>query len=200
MEETHISDDQLVLFYYGEASDSAPVEQHLAECEHCRAEYRALQTVLNTIDSAPVPDRGPEYGSAVWQRIHKRVGGRRSHRLGWFPWWMWAPAAAALLLLAFFAGRISRRPEAPTLASGQVRERILLVAVGDHLERSQMVSSRNQQCARWQREDRHLRRAAHGRGSPRFEPALPPDREQHWRHRGWQRSGRSGADAARDHK
>lgn len=139
MEETHISEDQLVLFYYGEASDAAPVEHHLAQCEHCRAEYRALQTVLNTIDSAPVPDRGPEYGSAVWQRIHKRVGGKRSHKLGWFPWWKWAPAATALLLLAFFAGRVSRRPETPTLASGQVRERILLVAVGDHLERSQMV-------------------------------------------------------------
>lgn len=137
MDETHISEEQLVLFYYGEAAAPAPLEAHLAQCERCRAEYRALQTVLNTVDSAPLPERGPEYGAAVWSRIEKRVSGR--NKIRWFPTWMWAPVAAALLLVAFFAGRISRRPEAPTLASGQVRERVLLIAVGDHLERSQMV-------------------------------------------------------------
>jgi hypothetical protein len=144
--ETHISEEQLVLLYYGEAADAAPIESHLSECEQCRAEYRAVQTVLNTVDSAPVPERGADYGSAVWKRIERRAGAR-SRGLGsvlrlprWFGWWMWAPVAAGLLVLAFFAGRISRRPEAPTtIASGQVRERILLVAVGDHLERSQMV-------------------------------------------------------------
>jgi hypothetical protein len=43
-----------------------------------------------------------------------------------------------LLLSAFLVGRLSRRSD--VLASQQqVRERVLLVAVGDHLERSQMV-------------------------------------------------------------
>lgn len=135
--ETHIAEDELVLFYYGEAPDATPIESHLAQCEHCRSEYRALQNVLNTVDSAPVPERGPDYGASVWKRIERRVGGRR--RAAWLPWWMWAPAAAALLLLAFFAGRISHQPAGPALASGQVRERVLLVAVGDHLERSHMV-------------------------------------------------------------
>lgn len=137
MSETHIREEELVLLYYGEVADAAPIEQHLSGCEQCRAEYRAVQTVLNTVDSAPVPERGPEYGEEVWRRIEKRVGRRRS--TGWFPWWTWAPIGAALLLLAFFAGRLSRHPEAPTVASGHVRERVLLVAVGDHLERSQMV-------------------------------------------------------------
>lgn len=133
----HATEEQLVLLYYGEAEDAPVIESHLSSCDTCRAGYRALQSVLNTVDAAPVPARGPEYGSAVWRRIEKRIGVRR--RTGWFPWWMWAPVTAALVLLAFWAGRISPRPGAPTLASGQVRERILLVAVGDHLERSQMV-------------------------------------------------------------
>ena len=138
MNETHISEEQLVLFYYGEAAEGTPIESHLAQCERCRTEYRSVQTVLNTVNAAPVPERGPEYGSAVWKRIERRVGGR--NRMRWFPWWMWAPVAAGLLVLAFFAGRISRHPDTATVASaGQVRERILLVAVGDHLERSQMV-------------------------------------------------------------
>jgi hypothetical protein len=51
---------------------------------------------------------------------------------------------AALVLAAFLAGRLSHRGEKPVATASnqnaqQVRERILLVAVGDHLERSQMV-------------------------------------------------------------
>jgi hypothetical protein len=65
----------------------------------------------------------------------------------------WALATAALVIVAFLTGRIVEhraRPSAavtsgaaqavvdPT-AAANVRERVLLVAVGDHLERSQMV-------------------------------------------------------------
>ena len=48
-------------------------------------------------------------------------------------------AVAGLLVAAFLAGRYSPRP--PNVASNtpQVRERVLFVAVGQHLERSQMV-------------------------------------------------------------
>jgi hypothetical protein len=133
----HATEEQLVLLYYGEAQDSDDIETHLAACEECRAGYRALQGVLNTVDSAPLPERGPDYGQAAWQRIEKRLQRRR--RFQWTQWWIWAPAMAGLLLAAFLAGRFTR-PAAPAAASaGQVRERILLVAVGDHLERSQMV-------------------------------------------------------------
>jgi hypothetical protein len=139
----HIGEEQLVLFYYGESGESAAIEGHLEECETCRDEFRALQRVLNTVDSAPVPERGPEYGSQVWQRIEKRVG----HRPGrnFMHWWIWAPAMAVLVIGAFLAGRLSYRTQRPggpatvAVSNQQIRERILLVAVGDHLERSQMV-------------------------------------------------------------
>jgi hypothetical protein len=92
--------------------------------------------VLNTVDSAPVPERQAGYGEAVWQRIENKLGARPARR--GFRWWIWAPALAMLLLSAFLVGRLSRRSD--VLASQQqVRERVLLVAVGDHLERSQMV-------------------------------------------------------------
>ena len=135
----HLSEEQLVLFYYGESEEAAGVEEHLGGCEQCRADFRALQLVLNTVDSAPVPERGAEYGQAVWQRIADHVGSRKRRRS--FTWWMWAPATAALVLAAFFAGRLSHRAEVPPASASnqQVRERILLVAVGDHLERSQLV-------------------------------------------------------------
>jgi predicted anti-sigma-YlaC factor YlaD len=142
----HVTEDQLVLHYYGEQLDS-PVEEHLGACESCRAQYRGLQRVLNSLDAAPVPERPPEYGAAVWQKIESRVHGRRQ-----FAWlgmreWLLAGAMAALIVAAFVAGRLTQRPAqpappavAPAVAStGPVRERILLVAVGDHLERSQTI-------------------------------------------------------------
>jgi hypothetical protein len=53
----------------------------------------------------------------------------------------WAAAAATLIAAVFFAGRLSTRwgvePEIPSRA--QVREGILLVALGDHLDSSQIL-------------------------------------------------------------
>jgi len=134
----HVSEEQLVLLYYGESAEAQTIDRHLAECEACRSEFRALKLVLNTVDSAPVPERGAEYGQAVWKRIEKKLGARRKSS-SFRHWWIWAPAMTALLVTAFLAGRFIR-PAGPDLAKNQqIRERILLVAVGDHLERSQMV-------------------------------------------------------------
>ncbi len=146
----HIGEEQLVLFYYGESAEAVEIESHLKECETCRDEFRAVQLVLNTVDSAPVPERGADYGREVWQRIEGRIG-HRPRRSVW-RWWVWAPAMATLVIGAFLAGRFSHteRSTGPLTATvnsqqasqqsnQQIRERILLVAVGDHLERSQMV-------------------------------------------------------------
>jgi hypothetical protein len=64
----------------------------------------------------------------------------------------WAAATAALVVMAFFAGRFVHQRDQPRASQGTaaangrtsaqdalVRERVLLIAVGDHLERSQMV-------------------------------------------------------------
>jgi hypothetical protein len=135
----HLSEEQLVLHYYGEPPDGA-VDEHLRSCETCRAEYRGLQRVLNSLDAAPVPERSPSYGAEVWQKIEARVPGRR--RFAWLRTreWLLAATMAGLLVVAFLAGRLTRRPEPQVAANaGPVRERILLVAVGDHLERSQTI-------------------------------------------------------------
>jgi hypothetical protein len=148
----HLSEEELILHYYGEESDVFEAEQHLDLCEECRAHYGSLQRVLNVVDSLPVPARGEEYGGGVWQRIEGRLP--RRHR--WWALdgnlfdrgsWRWAGAAAALasvVVMAFLAGRMFPRvhPQvAPvqTAADRQAGERVLLVAVGDLLERSQMV-------------------------------------------------------------
>ncbi|MFN7996146.1 MAG: hypothetical protein U0Q18_21225 [Bryobacteraceae bacterium] len=140
----HLSEEELVLYYYGEGDGSPSVRQHLDACEACRAEYAGLQRVLNVVDSLPVPARAANYGTQVWNRLAPSIGGRK--RRDFFGWplrhWAAATGMAALLAGAFLAGRFypSRNTQVTTAsAPGKVRERILLVAVGDHLERSQMV-------------------------------------------------------------
>jgi len=143
---THLSEEQLILHYYGEAEgQSLTAETHLEECTECRAAYGALQRVLNVVDGLPLPERAPHYGAQVWARIAPQIPGRRRR---WelptpFRWAALGAAMAGLLTVAFLAGRFypqARKPvEMAKAADPHAGERILLVAVGDYLERSQMV-------------------------------------------------------------
>jgi hypothetical protein len=148
----HLSEEQLVLHYYGEESDTLAAEQHLEICGECRGLYASLQRVLNVVNSMPVPERGPEYGAQVWRSIERRIPARRglAARLWSFPTpFRWAAAGATfagLLVMAFVAGRFYSetpgkhvRPSQIAAIDSKAGDRILLVAVGDYLERSQMV-------------------------------------------------------------
>ena len=146
---THISEEQLVLYHYGETretGEAAAVERHLAGCEICRAEYAALERVLAAASAWAVPHRGEDYGAEVWSRLSGRLPARRGFA-GWLELltprrWAFAAAMAGLLIAAFLLGRFSPRstsPTEPAVSAERVRERILLVSVSEHLDRSQMV-------------------------------------------------------------
>jgi hypothetical protein len=143
---SHLTEEQLVLHYYGEGGEAFDTERHLDECTECRALYLSLQRTLNVVDAIPTPERGDAYSAGVWRRIEGKLPGPRGWRV-WFgasPPVRWAFAGAAmvaLLTVAFLAGRFyPAHPDTPQIAgSAQVQERVLLVAVGDYLDRSQMV-------------------------------------------------------------
>jgi hypothetical protein len=141
----HPTEEQFVLYYYGEGAE---IEDHIHECEQCRASYQALQRVLNSVDSFPVPERAPDYENRLWTAIEGRIEKRsllsRWLSFGWRPALV-AAAMAVLIVGSFLAGRTWQKPSPHLMAGRQtasdpgVRERVLLVAVGDHLERSEMV-------------------------------------------------------------
>jgi anti-sigma factor RsiW len=141
----HLTEGQFVLYYYGEGDESPAVRAHLDACEACRTEYASLQRVLNVVDSAPVPERGANYGAQVWKRLQPSIKWDRPPGLSFWLWparhWAAAALVATLIAAAFFAGRYYPKAQTGTQTAnaGQVRERILLVAVGDHLDRSQAV-------------------------------------------------------------
>ena len=146
----HLTDDDLVLHYYGEmpAPDEARAESHLGACSACQSNYTKLQRVMAFVDSAPAVEAEPGFERVAWARLEPALP--RRHR-GWLAWFVFSPArlafTAGILMLvgaAFMTGRMTR-PAAPAGATPQmasaekVRERILLVDLGEHLDRSQMM-------------------------------------------------------------
>ncbi len=117
---------------------------HINSCAECQAELNRLAEMLAAYQALPVPDPGEDYRRRVWQQIAPRLAEKRSR------WWQVfleprrltvAGLVAALLLVAFLAGRVSRHVDHGDAArtAEQVRQRVLLLAVGEHLGRSEMV-------------------------------------------------------------
>ena len=130
----HLSEEDFVSQYYGEPTmDETAV--HLATCEVCSARFGELQRVLNSLGDGAVPERGEDYGAQVWAQIRPRLAGSPARVTNWRAWGAIA-AMFALGVVGYLAGR-STSPK--LVADGGVKERILLVALTDHLERSQMV-------------------------------------------------------------
>lgn len=140
----HLGEEDLVLLYYGELEQADAARAHLEGCAECRAAAAALGRTLSAVGQDPVPERGEEYGREVWARVSPHVG-RLRRPGGVVPFVRrWVPLgaiAASLLVAAFLLGRASHEREDRIAGPipRQARERILLVAVGEHLERSQMV-------------------------------------------------------------
>lgn len=136
----HPTEEQLIQHYYSEADDLATVEQHQGSCEPCRAAYDSLRRTMERVDAFSVPDLDPGFEARVWTRLQPALPVARRFHL-WPPDFRWALAASAavvLLVTAFLAGRYSR--PAPEMArASSSSERALQVAIGDHLERSQIV-------------------------------------------------------------
>lgn len=155
----HLTEEELILHYYGETArpDQSRVQDHLASCEECQAAHAQLGRVLQLVETAPMPEARPGFERDVWARLEPHLDANRDGFIrrsaeregGWRAWfaapqWALAGGVAVLLVVAFVAGRFSGQPPAAptrsvaTQADGSP-ERVLRAAVGDHLDRSQMM-------------------------------------------------------------
>lgn len=180
----HLSEEQIVLHYYGDAEGTAEIERHLAVCPECRAEFARVQSTLRQIEPVEVPEPSPGFEEKTWLTLRDRLPEKGGFfRRLFFPQafgphqkWALAGAMAVLLAVAFLAGRFWPRPSQQVAQQpSQVNpQRVVLVAVGDHLERSQMLLleimhnddtghidfSAEQQLARDLLDDNHLYRVS----------------------------------------
>ncbi|HSG40618.1 MAG TPA: hypothetical protein VLE27_13340 [Thermoanaerobaculia bacterium] len=138
-----IQDDDLILYYYGEAEDPEEIRARLNGSPELRARYESLRRTLDlSREALPVPERPESYGAEVWARIEPQLRGKtldfrpRRAALAWL-----AAAAVLLLVVGFLAGRHWPRPGEPTMAAlpAEARERILTRTVAVHLASSERL-------------------------------------------------------------
>ncbi len=141
----HLSEEDLILLYYGEPGAPRQAKAHLAECAECRTAAASLAQSLTLCNDLAVPERSSEFGRDMrdtWTRLVPALSPQAEPKRGWrVPVWLTATALAVLLVAVGVAGRLSRPTPAPlpVLAglSDQARERILAITVADHLDRVQ---------------------------------------------------------------
>jgi hypothetical protein len=140
----HRTEEELIGYRDGETKERVEIAVHLKDCAECREELARIEAVFAALDAMPVPDPGEDYGNRVWQRIAPRLGEKKAR------WWetLFVPqrllalgGVVALVILAFVAGRWTRQPVpmGDQTDAAKVRERVLVIAVGDHLGRTEMV-------------------------------------------------------------
>jgi hypothetical protein len=136
------TDEQLILYLYGESERRAEIERALAASPEARQRLAALRRLLAAIPVEEPPPLPAGYAERVWERLRPRLQPAGARR--WLPDWLggvpgrWAAAAVALVLAAgFLAGRALPRPGAAF--SDEARTRILAAAVAHHLERTELL-------------------------------------------------------------
>ncbi|HEV2988394.1 MAG TPA: hypothetical protein VG759_08125 [Candidatus Angelobacter sp.] len=145
----HLTEKEIVLHCFGDAEHGAEIDQHLNACSECRETFEQVKALLASIEPAPVPDPHESLEQKMWLKLRDRLPEKRPGLLQRiFPprspqaRWATAGAMAVLVLAAFIAGRFWPRGSEKTnsMQSAQIDpQRVVLVAVGDHLERSQML-------------------------------------------------------------
>lgn len=159
-------EEDLILYYYGEARRPAEIRRRLENDSELAERYAELCRSLDAASSLPVPEVDANFNERVWSRLQpelEREQGlepEKNQGFGFFrerlqAWLAPRPALAMMALLliaAFMAGRWSRPAlstglDDPALAtvsdsatmSDEGRERLVLVAVSQHLERSERL-------------------------------------------------------------
>ena len=150
----HFNEEELIDYYYSESAATTEIARHLRECADCERQYAALSRDLSEIVTVTPPIRDAVYGDQVWQSIRGSVPvyeAKKKQRFGWLrlhPFGGFAAVAACLLIVAaaFFAGRQWEpgNPQSPAVAGStgagdQGKERVVLVVLGDHLDRSERL-------------------------------------------------------------
>jgi hypothetical protein len=141
----HLEEEELVGHYYEESANMAESERHLKACPACASRYAELCRVLEAVVPPTPPARGKDYVEQVWQSIGASLPVYEKPRRQWMRYYRplgWAAACVLLVAVAFLAGRRWERKQAPQVAVAvdpQARQRVVIVVLGDHLDRSERL-------------------------------------------------------------
>jgi hypothetical protein len=163
----HLTEDELISHFYGDgrADQEAVVDAHLAVCQSCQAMWAEITQSLKMADAVRVPEPDAGFEQAMWARIQPALperpprrtvfdslfgmGEGRSRPSGWL---IPVTGLAAVLAIVAVVGRGWQTPSQPVSGSASPpavatrapadpagRERVLLTALDDHFQRSEML-------------------------------------------------------------
>ncbi len=145
-EQQHPTEDDLVLLFYGDAGtdDEQRLSAHVQTCDACGTVWREITASLNAVDGAGIPEPPPDFERVMWAKVQREIGDIPVAA----PWWApraWLPIASlAAVVLAVVIG-LQLTPGTTDITPGATREttsqpeRALLIAMDEHLERSELL-------------------------------------------------------------
>ena len=143
----HLDEEQIVLHFYGDAEDEGNIRHHLAVCSACRQEFERAQSLLSRIGPIAAPEPPAVFEEKIWLNLQELLPQKRGgvQRLWGLPSrWALAGVVCLLVMAAFLMGRFWPQHDGGTTPNNAASaaanpQRIVLVTVGGHLERSQML-------------------------------------------------------------
>jgi len=141
----HFTDEQMIEHRFHQPI--AGLEDHLKACPECAASYAALESDMADWPRPATPERDASYGRQVWKSISPSLAVYEPQPRRWFGLGMrmglvYAAGCAVLMVGAFYAGRLSETRKQESVAqsnSDQNKQRVILVVLGDHLDRSERL-------------------------------------------------------------
>ncbi len=142
---SHLSQEELIDHIYGEGA--AGTADHLKACAACSDSLRALKADLADIPST-VREPDAAYEERLWKAISPQLILYPQGRRLWLRPAFWlslsmAGACAALMVAAFYAGRVWEHGHQPRLTASvspaPPQKKIVVVLLSDHLERSERL-------------------------------------------------------------
>jgi len=146
-EHGHPTEDELVLLFYGdtEPDDEPRLTAHIATCATCQPVWQEIRASLNAVDGAGIPEPPPDFERVMWAKVQREIGDLPVAA----PWWAprtWLPVAslavvvlAVMIGLQLTPGSTDTTLESTGATASSQPERALLIAMDEHLERSELL-------------------------------------------------------------
>ena len=144
----HLTEEELIECFYNKNKAANPASRHLEDCVACAEAYAALESDLALVTPAEPPARDADYGARVWASISGSLPRFEARKRRWPCISIWsglsyAAACALLIACAFYAGRLWEHRQSQNAAAKQsppeAKQRVVLVLLGDHLDRSERL-------------------------------------------------------------
>lgn len=143
-EHGHPTEDELVLLFYGDTSadDEQRLTAHVETCADCQPVWREIKGSLAAVDAAGIPEPPADFERVMWAKVQRDIGDIQP-ATQWGAPRVWLPVVSlAVLVLAVTIGPAvwnAIRTTNPTNPTSTQPERALLVAMDEHLERSELL-------------------------------------------------------------